>query len=419
MKKIVTFCLLFVASCGQIFAQNKAENARKYELLRERLRMEFMYYTGDGMERGTSLPMERKYVGKSGVTGYWADGTWWQGHYVALLATEYARLKKEGKPTDETLLELRCAIDTYNRLDLAAEHCWNCDTFTQPNGFYLRDDIYRMDTTRMCLNMIYCDRYVNCGNVKAKGNAPSQDQAWGSYLGFALAKKLVNDPELNKKIADIVYRMVTGMQSVGSDGKLHWQVVNPVTKVVIQPETDIQWLQYAHDRIGSMLSGRDVTFKRSDKGEWRSMWNIVQDNMLIDKDGNFRWYGILAMSAVMNDGGTANSDCYRWMVRCCEKIAKKRPDLQQKLIFPHLPLINLALYGTQGRTLVPRAEYDYYLNSAPADGAVTKTIDGKTVRTAVPWHSLSLFCPWHTKDTGWSNMIDYLLLYNLVELIYD
>lgn len=416
-KRILLIIILAVISC-QIFAQSKVENEKKYLSLRNRLRSEFLYYTGDGMERGTSLPMENRYISKKGKTGYWADGTWWQGHYVALLATEYARLKREGKPTEATLKELRCAIDVYDRLDLRAERCWLCDTFTQPNGFYLRDDIYRADTTRFGLNWINSDHYTNCNNVNTKGNAPSQDQAWASYIGFALVEKLVDDSVLCQKVADISYRMVTGMQHMDSAQKAHWQIVNPVTGVTIQSEMDIQWLQYAHTRIGEMLSGRNVAFGRSDKGNWRSMWNIVQDNVLISNTGNFRWYGILSMSALMDEGRTGNRDCYKWLTNTCARIAKRRPDLQQTLIFPHIPLINLVLYGKEGKKLLPRADYDAYLNSAPMDGAITKNVNGQTVRTPAPWHSLSLFCPWHLTETGDANMIDFLLLYNLVELVY-
>jgi len=392
------------------------KNAIKYEQLRQRLREEFMYYTGDGSERGTSLPMERRYVGKYGLTGYWADGTWWQGHYVALLATEYARLKREGKPTEATLKELRCAIEVYNRLDLNAEKFWKSDSIPQLNGFYLRDDIQRNDTTRMHLDAISSDYASNYNRPNATGNTPSQDQAWGSYIGFALAQKLVDDPKLHQEIAEISCRMVKGMQHVDSAGRTHWEIVNPVNGMMLQRESDIQWLQYAHAEIGTLLSAQNLHFGKSDRRRWRSMWHFVQNNMLMAKNGNFRWYGILAMTAILNDGG--NGDCYAWLVKTCDKIVKKRPDLQQTLIFPHLPLINLVLYGKEGKDLVPRTLYDAYLDSAPADGAITKIIDGKSVRTPAPWNSGSLFCPWHNKDVGDANMIDFLLLYNLVELIY-
>ena len=98
LKKILFLIAIFSGSLCQILAQSTLSNEEKYNLLRERLRTEFLYYTGNGMERGTSQPMERRYQTRNGLTGYWCDGIWWQGHYVALLATEYARLQQEGSP---------------------------------------------------------------------------------------------------------------------------------------------------------------------------------------------------------------------------------------------------------------------------------------------------------------------------------
>lgn len=405
---------IFSGCLCQILAQSTLSNEAKYDTLRNRLRTEFLYYTGNGMERGTSLLMERKYQSNRGLTGLWADAVWWQGHYLALLATEYARLQRDGKPTEATLEELRCAVQVYERLDLEAESCWGCDTIQKCNGFYIRDDINRDDTSRFNLNWLVSDYSNHCGHINTTGNSPSQDQAWASYLGFALVQKLVDDSSLCQKVAEISEKMITAMQ-YKSGGQTVWAIVNPVNGIEIQPQSDIAWLAYAHATIGGLLSGHPVSSQRAKKG--RSTWNMVQSIMLAAKNGNFRWYGVLAMSTVMNEGG-ASGNCYEWLVRTCEKIAQKRPDLQQDIIFPHLPLIYLILYGKEGKELLPRSSYDSYLNSAPIDGCITHYINGKTVRNTPPWHSVSLFCPWHLTETGQVNMVDYLLLFNLVELVY-
>ena len=214
LKKILFLLAIFCGSLCQILAQSTLSNVEKYNLLRERLRTEFMYYTGDGMERGTSLPMERIYQSRYGRTGYWCDGVWWQGHYVALLATEYARLRQEGQSTDATLKELRCALQVYDRLDLEAEKCWGGDTFTHPNGFYLRDDVSRDDTSRFNVQWINSDYVAQGGQTDSRRNSPSQDQAWGSYIGFALVQKLVDDAELCQKVAELSQRMVAFMPSI-------------------------------------------------------------------------------------------------------------------------------------------------------------------------------------------------------------
>ena len=67
----------------------------------------------------------------------------------------------------------------------------------------------------------------------------------------------------------------------------------------------------------------------------------------------------------------------------------------------------------------PLEGYEAYLNTAPASGCITSEVNGEVVRTGAPWHSLSLFCPWHTSVTGDGNMLDYMLLYNLYRLVYE
>lgn len=414
-KRLLLICFSLLLTI-ELSAQTKSSNELKYNNFRNKLKKELLIYSGNGMDKGTHIPMERKYVANGKKVAYWADGVWWQGHYLSVLATEYRRLQLEGKNTDATLNELKAALDVYDRLDLEAELCWGVDTFTQLNGFYIRDDIADGEAYRLKADVIQGDYHYHCGKLN-KHNAPSQDQAWGTYLGLALIQKLVDDSTIFQHTVDIARRMVRGMQYIDAKGKTHWQVMNPVTGDIVQKEGDIQWLQYAHGTVGTILTGEDMHFGKSGKNNWKNIWEILQDNVLIDRDGHFTWYGVLALSAVMNDGGTRN--CYDWMVSKCEKIAKRRPDLQQSIMFPHLPLINVVLYGYNGKSLIARERYDEYLNTAPESGAGTTEVAGEIVRTPAPWNSLSLFCPWHNKETGEFNMLDYMLLYNLVSLVYD
>ena len=417
MKKTVLIAIM-LAAILPLFSQTPAENASKYKKFRQRLVQEMMYSTGDAMVKGSHLPMERRYLYKGERVGQWADAVWWQGHYLAVLATEYALQRRDGESTAATLKELRLALDVYRRLDLSAERCFGDTSPQTPNGFYIRDDVGKTEATFMKLRHVNSDYTYYCGQTDARRNAPSQDQAWASYLGFALIQKLVDDTLLHHEVADLTERMVRGMQWTDATGRVHWQIMNPVTGAVVQKEGDIQWLQYAHGEIGTRLSGKYLHAGRSDKPQWRNTWNLLEQNVLVDRDGHFTWYGVLALATVLNDGA-GQQDCYPWLVRTCDKVVRRRPDLQQSLIFPHLPLINLVLHGTEGRELLPKELYEAYLNAAPASGYITTEVDGEVVRTAPPWHSLSLFCPWHTDKTGDANMLDYMLLYNLYRLVYE
>lgn len=413
----IRFLILVLTIVIGANAQNPDVNYAKYQRFRTRLTNEFMYFSGDAGVRASHLPMENIYYVNGRKIAYWADATWWQGHYVAVLATEYALKKRSGENTDRTLEELRLALAVYDRLDCEAESCWNGrDTL---NGFYLRDDVAATDTALFHVNGIYSDYLYNCGHVEKIGNSPSQDQAWATYLGLALAKKLVDDDSVQCAVASIATRIVRVMQFTDEKGRPHWQIVNPVTGKLTQKEGDIQWLQYPHGEIGSMLSGQNLHFGKSGKANWKNIWNILQNNVLIDGDGHFTWYGVMLLSTVMNEGGAGSPNCYEWLVKTCEKIVRRHPEMGQTLFFPHLPLANLVLYGKNGKTLVDKSLYEQYLDAAPADGIITKSVKGETVRTDAPWHTLSLFCPWHNQTTGDANMIDYMLLYNLYRLVYE
>jgi hypothetical protein len=418
-KKIaITFCTLLIFALPCVRAQTPEENQEKYDLFRIRLKYEMMYYSGDASVKGSHLPMERRYTVNGQTIGYWADATWWQGHYVAVLATEYYLKQLNGESTVSTLNELRQAIHTYNRLDLEAEHCWGCDTFSKLNGFYIRDDVdYNLLPHFPNIQTISGD-YSNCGR-SGTSNTPSQDQAWSSYLGFALTLRLVDDTTLCNEVRDIVKRMVTGMQNTTAKGKKRWEIINPVNGDVAQIAGDIKWLKYAHARAGLLLCGEDMDFDRSESSYWKFIWNVVQNNVFLAKEGNFRWYGIMVLSTVINDPGRGSKYCYDWLIDKCQTLAQRRPDLQQPMLFPHLPLANVVLYGYRGDKAQPSDIYLDFLNTAPEYGACTYTLNDSIERTDAPWHTLSLFCPWHKSATGDFNMLDYMLLYNLYRIVYQ
>lgn len=414
MKKM-TFFLLLVLNVAGLWAQTALENEQKYTHFREQLRNDFIYYTGDARIKGSHLPMEWRKTQNNKEICYWADAIWWQGHYVAFLATEYRLRQLHGQSTDSTLAELKEALETYNRLDRNAELCWNGDTAL--NGFYLRDDADESLVAAMHVDVISSDYLNNCGKLPTHGNAPSQDQAWGSYLGFALVLKLVDDTIVQQQVTQIASRMIRQMQFTDADGDESWQIINPVNGELIQTKGDIQWMQYAHAEAGKVLTGKRLDFGNSNQTSWKSVWDVLQNNMLITKSGNFRWYGVMVLSTVINEWGSGSANCYDWLIKMSDKIVKKRPDLEQTLIFPHLPLTSIVLYGYPDSYQLNRAAYEGYLNSAPVTGAIHLLSDNITTQSTPPWHSLSLFCPWHTAVFGRFNMLDYMLLYNLFQLV--
>lgn len=400
-------------------AQSPMENFRKYDVFRQRLREDFMLDTKNADCQAGCLPMECRRVSADGkVTAYWADGTWWLGHYVAVLATEYRRLQleKEMETASETLADLQRALSVYDRLDREAECCWGADTST--NGFYLRDDVPAIFCDSFGVDEILSDYVRKCGNPESVSNGPSQDQAWASYPGLALVCALVDDEAVKEHAASIACRLVQAMQYTDARGKESWQVVNPVTGAVMQPSTDIQWLKYAHAQAYKVITGNTCTFGDAASVSSRQLWQLIQQYFTLDRNGHFNWYGVLSLSAVINEKPGFQGTVYDWLTEKCSELSAMRPDLQQPLMFPHLPLINYLLYPQKNARLLPDSLYAHLLNAAPAEGGHHYVRSGVQDRTLAPWHTLSLFCPWHDAENSEFNMLDYMLLYNLYRLVY-
>ena len=412
------FLLLFLSSI-RLSAQLEETFLRTYQDYQSRFYHYFIYETGDPMTQGSFLPIEyRKYRTDGKTVVYWADGVWWLGHYVAVLALEYERLKLTGQDTSTTIRRLYSALMTFKRLDLNAEFCWGDTTaLPKPNGFYLRDDVSANMNKEYSAEFISSDYVRFCGKRETKGNAPSQDQAWACYMGLALVNKLVGDTTILRLSRETALALVTVMQHK-QEKKETWEIVNPITGSGIQKKEDIQWLRYAHATMGTYLTGQEMTFGNAQSRFWKNMWKLLQNNFLIDKYGHFNWYGVMSISAVLNEVGGGKKNCYDWLVRSSARIVKKRPDLQQTLIFPHLPLVNVILHGYDGKQPLPAAAYESYLSTAPRDGAYRYPQQDTTFNSQPPWHSLSLFCPWQLRSEGEFNMLDYMLLYNAYWLVY-
>ncbi|MCQ2285959.1 MAG: hypothetical protein MJZ76_03670 [Bacteroidales bacterium] len=397
-------------------AQTPEANRLKYEHFRERFKQNFVYAPGDASLQGTYIPMElRTPLSNGGIKGYWADGTWWLGHYVAVLATEYRRLQLENQNTEPTLNELKQTLLTYRRLDSLAEICW--DSTPALNGFYIRDDISRDMTAKFNVTTIYSDYSAKCGVEGTISNSPSQDQAWASFLGLALVVKLVDNEEVVSLAKEAATMFIQSMQY--TDGKKEiWEVVNPVTGMLTQKRADIQWLRYAHSRSYETIVGEKMAFGRAQRSFWKSSWDFLQNNFMIDKRGHFNWYGIMVLSTVINEWGSGEKNIYDWIVKCSRKLSAKRPDLTQPLMFPHLSLLAVVLHGADSTRLVEPEIYSQILDAAPEQGASLISKSGEKIRTEAPWNSMSLFCPWHNEAVGEYNMLDYMLLYNAYALVY-
>jgi hypothetical protein len=253
-------------------AQSPELNAEKYSLYRDRLLNEFMV-SSDGNESGTSIPASIRHMGRGQMR--WGDATINLSNYMAVLATEYSLLKRQGRPVHQTLQELHRALLAMERLDAKAPAFYELDAtaiYTYPktipppdtippeitpsdtilsdtisfeispleiiltseytlDGFFIRDDVPENFTRRWSgMNPAFAD----FPNVRSDYTDPnirlnemSQDQVWNLTIGLALVSHLVDDttlwyiPEyhgdLLLSLADraglAAFRMINAMQS--------------------------------------------------------------------------------------------------------------------------------------------------------------------------------------------------------------
>lgn len=200
-------------------AQNDASNKARYWYYRYRLITDFLVRgTADcGNNAGYSMPAVRIADPSTNTNIEWGDGTTYLGYYIAVLATEYNLLIRDGKPVDQTLEELYNAMMAYERLDRSAEklfypHWGNCSE-ADFNGLFSRDDVgedlftnhpsfnkkYNFtdldDKTKLNkFNSTYLADHEETDQEKATSRLtyPSQDQVAYLFMGFALVKKCLD-----------------------------------------------------------------------------------------------------------------------------------------------------------------------------------------------------------------------------------
>ncbi|GAB5417881.1 MAG: hypothetical protein Crog4KO_23710 [Crocinitomicaceae bacterium] len=229
-KQLLSLVMLLIAS--NIFAQTDELNLQKYWKFRNNFVEKFVKIgdqPGESFPIGVRSPSTYCYDnvggGHSGAL-FWGDGGVRHGHYLTLLATEYALLKKNNQTTEGVLNELYYALYALNRVDEFAEaaidYNYGIDFYYGPelNGFYLREDIpedfnLNWQTDNLDPRCIYSPNYTNNNVQKANNgsdqyttpetsyqNTPSVDQMISILLGIRMIHKLVDNVEVQPTSGD-------------------------------------------------------------------------------------------------------------------------------------------------------------------------------------------------------------------------
>lgn len=413
--------------------QNYKDYLEKYWYYRHRLKDKFMYYNGNATIQGAHHVAENTNDRwESSDMIRWADGTWWLGHYIAVLALEYNLLQTNGEDCQETLDELNLAFDTYYRLDSQAEDCFLVGAGST-NGFFLRDDLDSSCSSNFD-NRVIVGGYENCNNGQ-EANVNSQDQCIMMFLGLNLVKKLVSDLDAQSRAESICSLIIEKMRHFDLSAPLYywWEIRNPITNNTPDgcSAPELFSFCWAEAKAAGMTTGNNEQrgYSYQNKPQFDILQGLTWDMLIGSYPGFDKYVGYYTMvlSTIINEGAGylpwCDNNVYDWLYDMYDNTKAYEGMPPDVGLFPHLPIIAEILHGYNGTNQMPASliEQDF-LDSAPVCGSINYDYNPGELNTEPPWHTMSLFCPWHRngewQEGGEYNMLDYMMLYSAYYNVY-
>ena len=376
--KYILYLLIVIVQ--QAVAQNVGID-EKYQIYKHRFETEFLTSTENPHKTGAFLPVE--YINSKGEK-FTGDEVWYLGLYLAVLSTEYHLNTKNNrlKEAEQNLNQIRNILITLDRLDTAAERYFGKKA--KLNGFFVRND------------------------SQPNSGFNSQDQIWNTFYGFKMLKKFVGDTAIIAHMQAISIRFLNSMYSVVEEknGKQvrKWRILDPNGKVLQKPE-EMLVSKYAFCKIASDLADSNLFLPGSDNMFSRFMSSSARMGMyhrttLRKHSHVYNTYGIaiLTMMAFPEKG-------YKFSAKI-ERIAMKH---FPKGTFSHISLSSCILYNH--KPLQNKEFYTGILENAP--------VSGPAYGLKNEWNSLNLLaCPWQDSWKGRYNGLDFMLLHNLVKIVF-
>ena len=272
--------LMCGSNCSSIFGQSNSNLNSIYDRYRERLRDHFMAIDSCVEHQGVNIPATEINYSKNRME--WSDGNSNMSHYLSILATEFAILSNQQKPTLQTRSELLYALMALERLDLYSEAYLR--TFsnkgnehavlivnprTDINGYHNRDDV-SAEFWKINKHHFKTDSFRSVF-THANDPALSQDNMIHNLEGLSLVSVLVNKISIKdipihfympiipnylknrgiwfgdsidckKWVADITKRYVLLMQNKIKKRlpkpqlgiKSHWYIANPLNNELVE-----------------------------------------------------------------------------------------------------------------------------------------------------------------------------------------
>lgn len=473
--------LFFLNSASNfVNGQTPQMNKQKYELYKDRLYSKFILIH-DPLQYppyGSWIPAHKRNPYSGFPTSqeiHWSDAGHTLGYFLATLATEYKTntLNNNNLGKNECLNDMANVLRNLERLDYVAEYrylhkdipLWKLkDTTIYPypypkgylNGFFIRDDINHPEfPIKQLIKQPEFHNTPKRFSDYGKHDEMSQDQVWNLLQGLALCAKLVDNPQqfidgegqwvsISRWAQKIANRTINALQTNFSFTVFHlkiplrlWAIINPITRNVTHrggKPTDL----ILNARLFSTAAAQILN--QEDNSHY-GFAPKIELSLPLKGYKHFNDHAKLALAVIGKTQYASSFDSILyWCHRCATSYNKDLPPDYQLFAYPHFPLMFLVLHEPKLDT--QNYFYHYYLsyiehrlNQAPMNGPwrglFDENNDGKIDKDDHPepfWSAGKRLVKPTGKDytinpndpatQPWEyNGLDYMLLYNLQELV--
>ena len=453
-----------------VFSQSNSHLDSIYDRYRDRLRNDFIIIDSCVENQGVNIPATG--INYSENRMEWSDANSNMSHYFSILATEYAILNKQGKPTLQTRSEILYALMAHERLDLYSEALLRnlsdkeneqgvlyVNPSADINGFHCRDDI----SPEFWRNHKHHFKTDSFRSVFTHSNAQaiSQDNIIHHLEGLSLISAMVkkvsvkdipiyfdtpiipnylkareiwvgDSIDFKKWVADIAKRYVLLMQNrtkmrlpkpkLGI--KTHWYIANPLNHELVKEgagsDLDLAiFYHYGFIETARFLTRKDYRKNRGLSPTCGMAFKFLMRNRQIKMPGiipnipmKFDDYKLRSLATTGNPMGDETLD-----------LLLRYRNHSPVLKYEHFPLIWLVLHSKDGTQLLwdkgiyktEKAYYDSLFADIPENGSNNSNSENWKSTSRCVWPENLPKSPEIVED--FSGM-DFMMLFNLYRLIF-
>lgn len=342
------------------------------------------------------------------------------GYYIAVLATEYEVNRIHNKPQYDLIKELWLALKAFDRLDAGAEQWYG--QAPNPDGFFLRDDVegdFYLDAQTGAFAFPHPDRSVpgyqclssawSCGdNTVDDGTYCSQDQMIYVMTGMAMVDRFIPETvaykrdTLVKMARHSVHRMVNHLRDN------NWTIRAPDgTTPPDQYGGNAQSYSFKFAELADKVTKNRYlgpTYHNNySEVTGATLWFFIEE--FFNAQATINQAMILTLSAI-----TRNWDAM--------EMAEKSSEAEMEMF----ALMQSVLYKEELGDTSMLETFEDFIEVAPFQGPCDKTLDCDEVpgwQTSNRWLHPDKRNGDPDMDPAYFNGLDFMILYNLLEIYKD